>query len=224
MDQQEAPRRGPFGARIGEAVTVAEYYVVQPLPSNPGIWKRQCGKCGGLGEVFAKWVYNGVCFRCAGSGVEGKSFASLEEAEKHCQALARAAAKREEKRRAEWEAQRVEREAYEAEQRRQAAEEAMKRAEALAAFQWLPEEVGEKVNLSGVVKMIRYIEGSYNRSSTRLVVVEVGPGVEVKFFSGAQFVWDLEEGQEISFSAAVKSREEFNGKRSTQVVRPKVSK
>jgi hypothetical protein len=224
MNQQEAPRRGPFGARVGEAVEVVEYgYVVQPLPSNPGIWKRQCFKCGGTGEVWATHVFNGVCFRCAGSGVGGKSFPSLEAATNHMQGLRKAAVARQEKKDAERAAKIAEWEAHAAEEARIASEEAMKRAEALAQYQWLPAEVGEKVEIVGKVKMIRYIAGEWNRSSTRLVVVEM-PGFEVKFFSGAAWVWDIEEGQEISFSAAVKAHEEFNGKKATQVVRPKVSK
>lgn len=178
-----------------------------------------CGRCGGTGEVWAKWVMNGVCFQCGGFGAVGKPVADPEKAaHQRAKAKARRDAKKEEERKAkvaQWEAEEAVRVAEET------VREAARAAER-AAFQWVGEE-GQPVEFSGEVVFLKEVEHTfgYRTSYSRLVVVKAAENVEVKFFSTAQWVWALEQGQQVTVKATVKAHEEYDGKKATLVARPK---
>ncbi len=186
---------------------------------TPGVFYRVCGKCGGTGDHWAKHVWAGRCFTCLGNGVVGKARDAKKVAQLEAAAekrLAKAAAEAEAKA-AKWMAENAERLAAEAaaEQAAAAAREAR-----LAEFQWVGTE-GEPIEFAGEVTFVKYIEPyAFGRSATRLVVVKVPEG-EVKFFSAAAWVWDLEVGQQVAVKATVKAHEEYEGKKATMVARPK---
>lgn len=180
-----------------------------------------CGRCGGTGEVWAKWVFNGVCFQCGGFGAIGKPVSDPEK-------TARQRRKDRERREAKKEAERQANIAkWEAEEAVRVAEEAAKeaaRAAERAVYEYFG-EVGEAVEFEGEVVFLKEVEQTfgYRTSYTRLVVVKVSETVEVKFFSAARAVWALEKGERVSVKATVKAHEEYEGKKGTQVARPKVT-
>jgi hypothetical protein len=178
-----------------------------------------CGRCGGTGEVWAKHVFNGVCFQCGGFGAVGKP---VTDPEKTAKTRAKAKAKRDEKKEAERQEKLAKYLAEEAvRQDEEAAREAARAAER-GKFEWLGEE-GQPVEFSGEVVFLKEVESNFGYRTTysRMVVVKVSETVEVKFFSTAQWVWALEQGEQVTVKATVKEHGEYDGKKTTQVARPK---
>lgn len=191
----------------------AGYEYVQVASGN---WRRPCYKCGGSGEYQGHTPYYRAggfryCFECNGSGYGGKFFATREAAVKHAESLAKGKEKRA--------AARAEQDAKFAAKRAEwAAEKAAKRAERAVGSEYLDAPVGAKVQVSGEVVFVKDVSSQYGQS--RLVIFKVSESVKVKFFSSAEFVWSLEAGQRFDLAATVKKHEEYQGEKSTQVVRP----
>lgn len=185
-----------------------------------GFYFVECKRCYGCGIAGPAHVQAGICFRCQGSGIEPSSKAySAEEAQKRSNRLEKAWNKREEKRVAEWEANRAEYEAA-AEAERVAAEEAAAaRSASQGAFKYLDAEVGEKVVVEGEAVFVKVIEGQYG--SSLMVVVKVAEDCEVKMFSSAASIWAVNKGDRVIISGSVKSHEEYDGKKQSQLVRVK---
>jgi hypothetical protein len=85
-------------------------------------------------------------------------------------------------------------------------------------------EVGEKLTgLHGVVQVAKYIEGSWNRSSSMFVVVKLDSGQLVKTFSSSASVFGLERGDVVTIAkATVKGQEAYNGQEQTVLSHVKV--
>jgi hypothetical protein len=189
--------------------------------SSAGLFYKVCGKCGGDGIYWLKrqsangWgVVPDVCFPCNGNGATGKGY-SREEVEKKAVAYEKRKAAEQAKWEAEWEAGREQREAEEVRR----AEAIAKRESERAQFVYFPAEVGDKVEVAGEVVMLREIESQFGVSM--LVVVKVAEDCEVKMFSSASWVYEIEEGQRVVLKAEIKAHEEYDGKKQSQLVRPK---
>ena len=161
-------------------------------------YRHTCDRCGGIGRVEA-WghVEGGLCFKCEGEGVTGKSFATLEALDAHVAKLAVARDKREAKREAE-------RLAYEAE---------------LAQWKHLDAHVDETVTVTGVVAVSAVIDTQWG--SSKLIVIETPEREAVKLFTSANWAWGVERDETVTVTGTVKSFDNYDGKPQTVLSRPK---
>ena len=183
-------------------------------------YRHTCDRCGGIGRVEA-WghVEGGLCFKCEGEGVTGKSFATLEALDAHVAKLAVARDKREAKREAErlakLEAERPQREAEEA---KREAERVAYEAE-LAQWKHLDAHVDETVTVTGVVAVSAVIDTQWG--SSKLIVIETPEREAVKLFTSANWAWGVERDETVTVTGTVKSFDNYDGKPQTVLSRPK---
>jgi hypothetical protein len=183
-----------------------------------------CAKCQGTGHV-THFAYHdeGVCYTCQGRGVSSKAkrfadeaalIADLELKAKRREASRKSRAKKEEAQRlvnlAAWEAE------QEVEKAAAAAREAKLQEQA-----HLTGEIGERVAFSGVVKLTRSFSGNYGPSL--LVVVSLEGGSEVKFFSTANFAWELNEGDQVSLTGEISGFDSYGDSKQTVVKKAKIA-
>lgn len=77
-------------------------------------------------------------------------------------------------------------------------------------------EVGEKVATGpGIVQVAKYIEGSWNRSSSMFIVVKLDSGQVVKIFGSSQTLFRLERGYRVTLTGKVKAQETYQGQDQT---------
>jgi hypothetical protein len=81
-------------------------------------------------------------------------------------------------------------------------------------------EVGEKITITGTVKVAKAIDTQFGLS--RLLIVADTDGNLIKAFTTAQFVWDLEAGDEVTLIATVKAHEVYEDVKQTVITRPKL--
>lgn len=227
--------------------TYTEFEGVTVLESD-GHYYKPCPRCTD-GYTCFRWVENGRCFKCGGSGVIG-ALGTEDQARKWAHKTATRRAKAAAKKQAEKAAVQSARDAWYDEHpgvfdtlmemsladnrlahdliqqeypftEKQAAL-VLRMVEAYKKPK--PEshyvgQVGDKVSVSGKIINVRNIEGFYGPS--RLIVVDAG-GEIVKTFSTARWVWDAEVGQEVNLSGTVKSHEEYNDTKQTLLTRTKV--
>lgn len=182
-----------------------------------------CTKCAGTGYL-AHYAYEseGVCFKCAGRGLalNAKVYATTADAEKHLAKLEKARlareAKRDAQRKAEFEAEAPQRLAAEAERLRLEAEVAAQR----EAQEYLAGNIGEVVAFSGTVLASFSVETKFGKSV--LTKVQAGNAV-VKFFSTANFAYDLAEGDTVALTGELVSRDVYEGTKETLVKKTKVA-
>jgi hypothetical protein len=176
-----------------------------------------CHKCAGSGIYYSQFegkVFEDECFGCWSAGVRGKGYSREEAVARDERALKRQK-REEEQRMAEWEAGAEERAKAElAEAEAQAKLEADR-----AEFVWFDAEVGAKVEIAGEVAFKKYVENQWGGSW--LVMVKVAENCEVKMFSSANWVYDVEVGDAVVLNAEVKCHDEYEGKKQSQVIRPK---
>jgi hypothetical protein len=82
-------------------------------------------------------------------------------------------------------------------------------------------KVGDRISVSGTVKVIRECNNSFG--SSRLVVVKQDDGAEVKTFSTSKGVWNLNEGDSVQLKGTVSQHDEYKGTKSTMVKRASFS-
>lgn len=170
-----------------------------------------CPKCNGRGIMreFAA-TYDGVCFKCNGATViRVRDYTEAEQAKID----ARKAKK------AEAQAQKI-REEF-ALSREADAEMIQARQIQAAAFKFIDANVGDDVELEGTVSYTRTVETKYGTSL--LVVVRVDFEHEVKMFTTANWAWSVSRGERVSIRGAVKSFDEYEGKKATQLARVKAA-
>lgn len=214
-----------MSARTIIAVTTIAGHTI-PVASVNGKFVVACAKCQGTGHI-AHFGYHddGVCYGCAGQGIKSGTKAYATELEL-VTALDKAAKTRDARRareHAKWEAEREANiAAYEAQQEaeRLAAEAAA--AEREAASSHLVGEIGERVGFTGTVKVLKSFSGNYGPSL--FVVVALTTGGEVKFFSTANFAWDLNEGDEVSLTGEIAGFDAYQGTKQTTVKKAKIAK
>jgi hypothetical protein len=80
--------------------------------------------------------------------------------------------------------------------------------------------VGEKMTVTGTVKVAKAIDTEYGLS--RLLIVADADGNLVKAFTTAKFVWDVEVGDELTLTVTVKAHEVYEGVKQTVITRPKL--
>jgi hypothetical protein len=188
---------------------------------------QTCYKCSGTGKVditISRGNEDSICFGCKGRGIDvrGKStFATREEALAHEAKLDRAAAKREAKELAAWEAGKAEREANAelnaaAEEARKAAEEAE-----LASWSYLDGYEGDGVLVSGIVKTALSFDGKFGAS--RLIVIATPAKQLVAMFTTSKFAWSVEEDQELTVSGFISKFDVRDGKKQTVIRNVKVA-
>lgn len=190
-----------------------------------GEWVKACPKCGGSGDHWQTRMgirQDGDCFRCSGSGLGGMSKTRTEaqmikeinrevqkanaEIVKHFEAneqILKEEAAREEERKADAKARRD-------------------------SSSHLSAEVGEKVNLTGVVTLAKSFEvpsfNGYGMSRKMIIALDLGAGVTVKMFTAAAWAFSAEKGETLSLVATVKKHGEYNGVKETEVNRPRLAK
>jgi hypothetical protein len=193
---------------------------------SEGGFRRACAKCGGTG-IYVSWSSylgekyqrnEGVCFRCDGAGIEprAKWFATEAELVAHYEAA-------EVRKEANYQRKLAERQALaainaEAEEAARVARE-MELQAARDKQKFIEGELGSIVNVSGVVLASFSIETRYGVS--RLVKIQAGDAV-VKFFSTANFAFDLNEGDVVSVYGELVSRELYEGNKETQLKKTKL--
>lgn len=96
----------------------------------------------------------------------------------------------------------------------EAEERARKRAEAEHTG-----TVGEKITLTGTVTRLQPVKGDWG--SSMLAIIEGGSTV-AKVFTTAAWVWEIEQGDEITVTATVKAHEDYQGIKQTALTRPKL--
>ena len=211
------------------AITLTDGHVIPAVRFPNGNLTSACFKCNGSGYIAAFGYYDdGVCFSCSGRGYKegAKFFATeaalvehIEKAAKRREASRKSRAKKEEAERlvrlAEWEAGAAEREAKEA-------AVAAEREAKLAGQSHLAGEIGERGAFSGAVKLTRSFSG--NSGPSLLVVVSLDGGSEVKFFSTANFAWELNEGDEVSLTGEISGFDQYGESKQTVVKKAKVAK
>jgi hypothetical protein len=194
---------------------------VDPAPgaANSDRVPESCWRCDGTGYTCFKWVANGVCFHCGGTGTH---YAAAVTVRKRAKADAY------------YRDYEAEIQAYWAE--RNAAEQAAAKAAEFAAA-WdeahaeqarraalvngFLGEVGDKITVTGTVQVAKYISGSWNRSSSVFLVVKADTGHIVKTFSSSQSVFALDRGDQVELTGAVKAHEAYNGQDQTVLIRVK---
>jgi len=183
---------------------------------------RVCWKCGGTGIYWLRTVTaNGVrptqavCFPCNGTGHAKKIFSSVEEIQKADARNEAAKMAREEKEIAKREAMKAQLLAEEAKR-----EEARKQLQAEnESWVYLDANTGDKVTVTGTVSVAKTIDTQYGASN--LIVIETENKEAVKLFTTAQWAWDVDANQTITVTGTVKSFDEYEGRRQTQLARPK---
>jgi len=77
-------------------------------------------------------------------------------------------------------------------------------------------EVGDKVATGpGIVQVAKYIEGSWNRSSSMFIVVKLDSGQVVKTFGSSTTLFGLERGYRVTLTGKVKAQETYQGQDQT---------
>jgi hypothetical protein len=81
-------------------------------------------------------------------------------------------------------------------------------------------DVTEKITVEGTIIQAMTIDGHYGAS--RLMIVAVGDGDRVKMFTTAAWAWDVGVDETVTLTGTVKAHEEYQGRRETLLVRPKL--
>lgn len=218
----------PVTFKSAELGTVTLSTYVDPHPTLKGTDKVavECGQCtNGVYTGFSRVHWNNGagdttwCFWCNGTN---RRFISVSTARRN----AKSAAFRAEYA-VEIEAVRIAREA-EANARIAAEEFAAawdaahaEQARRAALVQGFLGQIGEKVTGTGTVQVAKYIEGSWNRSSSMFIVVKLDSGQVVKTFGSSQTLFRLDRGWRVEVSGTVKAHETFNGQDQTVLTRTK---
>lgn len=196
--------------------TVVLHSYVDPFPGKIGTDKvpGTCGRCGGSGyfDCF-RHIYSGWCFQCLGAGTVlvsvttmrrhakiaafNSEYADQIEAANAVLAAAQAAARAAEDFAADWDAAH--------------AENAIR----AARVQGFLGEVGDKVTATGTVAVAKYMSGSYNRSATMFLIVNVDGGQVVKISGSAKSLFSVGRGDRVQVTGKVKAHTAYNGQDQT---------
>lgn len=207
--------------------TVELHSYVDPHPGKVGTDRvpTTCGRCGGSGYFNCfRHIYAGRCFGCDGTG---KDTISVATARKWARSDAFATEYADEIAAywAEFEAaQEVARKAEEfAAHWDEAHAENIRRA---ALVQGFLAEVGDKIaGVEVTVKVAKYIEGSWNRSSSMFIIAETAAGQVIKIFGSSNSLFGLQRDDQATITTAkVKAHESWNGQEQTVLSHVKVEK
>lgn len=210
---------GPIGRR--ELVSY-----VDPYPGSKNsdrLYGRDvapCIRCGGSG-IYSD--YHGLCYRCGGNGREhnGVSVGTLR---KHAKADAYYSDYAEEYAAHVAAENAAEAAHYLAVAVAQDHEYALAINAKIDADMGYLAEVGEKVaDIEIVVKVAKYIAGSYNRSSSMFIVAESAAGHAITLFGSAASVMSLSQGDRaVITTGRVKAHDEYDGVSQTKLSHVKV--
>ena len=76
-------------------------------------------------------------------------------------------------------------------------------------------QVGEKVAVTGTVAVAKYIEGSWNRSSSIFLIVKADSGQVIKTFGSGASLFALDRGHRVELTGKVKGHETYQGQDQT---------
>ena len=207
----------PATYKSPELGTVVLNSYVDPHPGKVGTDRvpAPCSRCGGSGyfQQFGH-VYGGRCFQCGGNGQGSITVATVRKHARHAayvaeyadqiaavreaEAIAARQAAAEAEFAADWDA---------------AHAEAARRA---AMVQGFLGEVGEKIVTGpGTVQVAKYIEGSWNRSSSMFIVVKLDSGQVVKTFGSSATLFNVERNCRVTLTGKVKGQENYQGQDQT---------
>ena len=190
---------------------------VDPHPGLKGTDKVPvaCSRCvnrSGYIRAFAH-VQGGICFRCQGTGSEHISVSTIRRWAKadayQAEYAAEITARNEELRRIEI----AENAAREFAAAWDEAHQENARRDALV--QGFVGQEGDKVTVSVTIQVAKYISGSYNRSASMFIIAKTESGQVVKVFGSSQTLFDLERGDQATFTGTVKDHEVYNGQQQT---------
>lgn len=172
-----------------------------------------CGRCAGSG-TFAWATFQGPafgdCFKCNGTGlVKVRVFS-----DEHRAKLDAQKEKRDAKRAAEIRA------AYALEVEAKAEMETL-RAIQNESFKFIDANVGDAVEVDGIVSAIVPIETKFGESL--LVVIRVDFEHEVKTFTSANWAYSANVGDKVTARGTVKALDEYKGRKATQLTRVKAA-
>lgn len=175
--------------------------------------KAPCGRCAGSGTYY--WATfqghdSGDCFKCNGTGLVKVRVFSDEH-------------------RAKLDAQKAKRDAKKAEETRLAfAIETEAHAEMLAlraiqndSFKFIDANIGDAVEVEGVISAIAEIETKFG--SSLLVVIRVDFEHEIKTFTSANWAYSANVGDKVTARGTVKALDEYKGRKATQLTRVKAA-
>ena len=211
----------------GQLGTRALTTFVDPHPGKANSDKvaTDCSRCtdrAGYIRAFAH-VHNGICFKCLGTGTESITVGTLR---KHAKAAAYNAEYSADLRAAH-EAQR---EAFQAAAKAEAeaAAEAARLAEEarLASLvQGFIGNEGDKItDLRVTINVAKYIEGSWNRSSSMFIIATTDAGQVVKIFGSSNTLFGLHRGDVVTITTAkVKKHDWHDGQDQTVLSHVKVA-
>lgn len=184
------------------------------------VFIRLCKQCHGSGEYsFNHLTGDSHCYRCLGRGYTGKAFATVEEAEKACIAYEKAAERREAKREAERLAK------WETGAERRAAEQAQHEAylAELASWKHLDAAHGDVVTFSGSISKLYTFQNNFGGDTT-IVVIDTPDKEQVKMFTSARWVYDVNLGDVVTVTGIVSEFGEYEGRAQTTIKSPKLAK
>lgn len=181
------------------------------------VFVRLCRQCDGSGEYsFNHLTGDTYCYRCLGRGYTGKAFATVEDAEKACIAYEKAAERREAKREADrlakWEAGAEARAAQEAQREAHLAE--------LASWKHLEAAPGQTVTVTGSISKLHTFQNNFGGYST-IVVIDTPDKEQVKMFTSAGWVYDVNLGDIVTVTGTVSEFGEYEGRAQTTIKSPK---
>ena len=212
-------------------MTEARLIKIDKNGSKHFVGEVTCDRCGGTG-IYACRVengqpvphpaYNGVCLKCGGSGKVTAKW--IERTAEYQAKLDARRQKREEARRAEWEAKQAEIEARrKAEAEERAREEA--RIKAQKAISQHVGEIGEKLSVKCTLDKKAYFEvRSFCGYGTDIMHVYT-----FKDVNGNKLVWktsayiDAERGEPVELTGTVKEHSEYKDEKQTVLKRCKVT-
>lgn len=208
-------------SELGRTVELTTY--VDPAPGLKGTDQVpvECGYCNNgvyMGFSRITWEANGRkiaawCFRCNGTNVR---YVSANTARRNAKAAAFAAEYAEELRAVRQAAVEAANAAIAAAEAARAEAAAKAEAERIASLvQGFVGEKGEKVTVTGTVRVAKYIAGSWNRSSKMFIVVDLDNGQVVMTSGSGQSLFEVNRGDRITLTAKVADFGSFNGQDQT---------
>lgn len=195
-----------------------------------------CGRCGGVGVYFIgvhngqpvpSSVYNGVCFKCGGSGKELTTWKEYTP-----EYMEKLTAQRE-RRRLKWEADHAEEIAErererqrrleeQAEQIRKQEEEARREQERKALSEWVG-QIGEKIETAATMEKSAYFEApSFRGYGTDLIHVYTFRAGNDALVWKTSSVIEFTEGKRVTIRGTIKEHTEYREEKQTQLKRVKV--
>jgi len=187
---------------------------------NNGTYQETCNRCSGTGIYWLKDAlsrpYPGECYKCGGAKTLGPTY-TANQIHTMAERRAKAQTRRDAKRQTQWENNAATRQAQQlAEQTRQTEIQNEK-----AKWEWLDGEIGETQKLTITIDRNITVESQYGTSN--LLLATIDPTHKIKIFTAANWSNNAEPGETYTITAKIKSHDEYQGEKITQLTRPTIN-